>query len=181
MWGGLNPLGVAAMTLYLGVALACTCAAIFARPPRGHRWHRYAWLGLAILFVVMVCLRLFDIEEIIRNSARDALREQGRYSTRREVQAIIAAIVLAGVAAFGLTLAVVKGSKLRGRRNQAVMVAIGTGGALVLLIVLRLVSFHAIDALLYGPLKLNWIGDIGGSLIVAAGAIYYAARVRRMR
>ena len=38
------------------------------------------------------------------------------------------------------------------------------------LVALRLVSFHATDALLYAPLRLNWVLDIGLTLIVAGSA-----------
>jgi hypothetical protein len=42
---------------------------------------------------------------------------------------------------------------------------------------LRIASLHMIDALLYGPLKLNWVIDIGGSLVVLVAAIYYVQLV----
>jgi hypothetical protein len=49
---------------------------------------------------------------------------------------------------------------------------------MLFLVILRVISLHMIDRLLFGPLKLNWIGDIGASLVVLGAAIYYMKLVR---
>lgn len=41
------------------------------------------------------------------------------------------------------------------------------------LILLRTISFSAFDRLLYGPLKLNWVGDIGAASLVLGAALFY--------
>jgi hypothetical protein len=48
-------------------------------------------------------------------------------------------------------------------------------GALVMpgTIGLRMLSFSMIDKLLYGPFKLNWIGDIGSAVLVGGCALAY--------
>jgi hypothetical protein len=46
---------------------------------------------------------------------------------------------------------------------------------------LRVISLHAIDALLYGPIKLNWVIDLGTSLIVLSAAAYYTRYTRLVR
>ncbi len=43
---------------------------------------------------------------------------------------------------------------------------------------IRTVSFHALDRLLDGPLKLNWVGDIGATLTVIGAAVIYVRSVR---
>jgi hypothetical protein len=43
---------------------------------------------------------------------------------------------------------------------------------------LRLASLHAVDALLYSPVKLNWVIDLGASLVVMLSAIGYIRLVR---
>ncbi len=45
------------------------------------------------------------------------------------------------------------------------------------LMMLRIISLHMIDRLLFGPLKLNWVFDIGSTLAVLAAALYYIAIV----
>jgi hypothetical protein len=44
---------------------------------------------------------------------------------------------------------------------------------MLLLLALRIVSLNAVDAVLFGPLKVNWITDIGASVFVIAAALYY--------
>jgi len=65
--------------------------------------------------------------------------------------------------------------KRRSRPGIAVMVALGSAGGMIFLLMLRMVSFHPIDRLLYG-LKLNWVVDIGTSLAVLGAALYYVTR-----
>lgn len=52
--------------------------------------------------------------------------------------------------------------------------------AMVMLLSLRIISMHQIDQLLYGPIKLNWLIDIGASLLaMGAEAIYIRVVIRR--
>ena len=54
-------------------------------------------------------------------------------------------------------------------------------GALMLgLLILRFVSLHAIDRLLYGSLKLNWVGDIGASCAILLAAGCYVSLIRQL-
>lgn len=53
------------------------------------------------------------------------------------------------------------------------------GLGMITLVGLRLVSLSPVDKLLYGPLKLNWFADIGGSLAVLGLAAAYVHRARR--
>lgn len=45
--------------------------------------------------------------------------------------------------------------------------------AMMMLLGLRIVSLHQIDQLLYGPKKLNWLVDIGASLLAMGAAVVY--------
>jgi hypothetical protein len=40
-------------------------------------------------------------------------------------------------------------------------------------ILMRLISFHELDRLLYGPVRMNWVLDIGSALLVAASAVVF--------
>ena len=66
----------------------------------------------------------------------------------------------------------------RGRRNIARITAIIAAFVMIFLLGLRLASLHLVDALLFGPLKLNWVIDLGASLIVIFAASYYVQIVR---
>ena len=70
---------------------------------------------------------------------------------------------------------------LRGRRNVARLAGVLAAAAMVCLMALRIASLHMIDALLYGPSKLNWVIDIGVCLVVLVAAIYYVQLVRARR
>jgi len=103
------------------------------------------------------------------------------YAERRAFQsAIVAAILFVGAMLAGWRYyRVVR--MIRGRRNIATTIARGCALAMILL-ALRLISLHAIDAMLYaGPVRLNWIIDIGASLLVMGSAIAYWRIVRSSR
>ncbi|MDJ0641423.1 MAG: hypothetical protein QNJ15_01270 [Erythrobacter sp.] len=132
---------------------------------------------LAVLFSVLAGLRLLDLEAIWRDELRDLLVATGSYEGRRGFQGILVLViaVLAGSAGVFWFFRAMRAS--RGRRNFAVLIAQAAGLAMVALVALRTVSFSALDALLFGPLKLNWIADIGASVLVAACAAYYVGVV----
>ena len=77
----------------------------------------------------------------------------------------------------GLYAAYTVAQRIHGRRNIAVGVAATASGVMMVTIAMRIISLHAMDRLLYGPLKLNWIGDVGSSFFVIAAAIYYVMLV----
>ncbi len=129
---------------------------------------------LAVLFGLLAVLRLLNFEELLRYELRQFLLATDAYENRRGIQGpiVMAIVVLAGAAGFFWIFKRFRAA--RGRRNLAVIVAQAAGFAMVGLVALRTVSFSALDSLLFGPLKLNWIGDIGASVTVAGCATYYA-------
>ena len=60
----------------------------------------------------------------------------------------------------------------------AVAAAAAGCGIMLAVIAMRVISLHAMDFLLYGPPKLNWIGDLGASCMVMAAAVYYILLLR---
>jgi hypothetical protein len=132
---------------------------------------------LALFFGVLIALRLVDAEEWLRAILRDYLRISGHYGDRRSLQSPLAVVILT-IAGVGAMFAVQRWARnLRGRRNMARLAGVLAAAAMVCLMALRIASLHMIDALLYGPLKLNWVIDIGGSLVVLVAAIYYVQLV----
>ncbi|MEL7446183.1 MAG: hypothetical protein AAGK02_10250 [Pseudomonadota bacterium] len=169
----LSALSALAAAFYLVVACTCLWASRSSAIHRQLSRHIWIWAGIAAFFVALVAMRLLSVEEVMRDELRDFLRSRNGYGARREMQGPIAAgiMILSGVLALiGLRFALL-GEK--GRRGRAVVVALAASVAMAVLVILRIVSFHALDVILRGPLKLNWIGDIGASAIVLACAIYY--------
>jgi hypothetical protein len=171
-------LSLAAAVLYGGVAAACLLAWSQARGSHQQAWHAAIWLGAAVLFAMLIASRVFNVEELARLELREALRMRGEFGQRRDTQGWIVAAVLTLVAAAGLYAAYTITSRISGRRNIAVAVAATSCGVMLAVIAMRMVSLHALDALLFGPLKLNWVGDIGASCATLGAAIYYSLLLR---
>ena len=171
-------LSLAAAGVYLIVVLACIVAATASARTHQPATHWRGWLLLAVLFGVLIALRLTNAEELVRATVRASLRASGEYGERRSMQAPVVAALLAmlGISAFGLFYRATRG--LRGRRNVVRLVASVAGAVMVALLVVRMASLHILDQLLYGPLKLNWVLDIGACLVVAGAAFQYVKIVR---
>jgi hypothetical protein len=166
-------LSLIAAAFYGAVVVSCVLALTAAHDRRQIRWHVTGWSVLALLFIILAAMRIFAIEDILREGMRLLLRAEGSYDSRRSVQGPIFATFFLIAAAIGAFWFYRVTRTIRGRRNIAAMLAIASGCSLVFLLVLRIVSLHAMDELLYGPLKLNWVVDLGSSAVVLAAGFYY--------
>lgn len=171
-------LSLGAAGIYLLVMVATACAASTAVRHRQQPWHMRGWITLTILFAILFASRIFDAEALLRDALRGYLRLEGVYSERGEWQRPVAAVVIVLAATAGFWGFIRFGRRIRGRRNIAVMSAIFSGLAMLTLVALRIVSLHPVDALLYGPFKLNWFADIGLSGVIGLAAITYVRIVR---
>ncbi|MFN3990788.1 MAG: hypothetical protein ACK4IS_11070 [Erythrobacter sp.] len=174
-------LSISAAGLYCLVALACLAAGLGARAAPANRQHLRVWIALAVMFLVLATMRSLGIEEWLRDELRTALRAQGSYQSRRDVQRPIAAGFVVLVAVFALSWLLLRRPAARARRNMPLLLAGAAAGGMLLLVGLRLISLHQIDVLLYGPLKLNWFADLGASLVVLGAALVYARQAWRAR
>jgi hypothetical protein len=172
-------LSLVASYLYGAVTLSCCWALAAAFTTRQQRWHIFAWTALTGLFVLLMVMRFYDVEEVLRSTLREAMRAQQSYDSRREFQRPLVALLVAVAGLGGFAWIALTIRAMRGRRNLATAFAVSCGGAMLLLVTLRIVSLHPIDRLLYGPVKLNWVADIGLSLAVLCTALIYAGIVRR--
>jgi hypothetical protein len=174
-----SALSLAAAGLYCAIAVACLSAALAAvrngRPPA----HLRAWSIVALLFLALAAMRVVGLEEWLRDALRDVLRERDAYDGRREMQRYLAAgmILLASVAMAAWVMWV--RAAFRDHLDPAVMLAWCCVMAMFMLMILRLISLHYIDALLYGSLKLNWVVDIGASIGVLLAALVYRRQVKQ--
>lgn len=175
-----NFLNYSAVLLYAATLLACALATRAVRSHGLHDWQGRVWLGLIVLFAALIVSRLLNVEDILRDALRSALRDGGAYGGRRDVQSWIAgSIIMVAACATGFWLFRMT-RRMRGRRASASIVALFAGVGMAFLVVMRLISLHVIDRLLYGPLKLNWIGDIGLTLAVMGAALYFT-RIAQQR
>ncbi|MEP1422976.1 MAG: hypothetical protein ABJK59_14510 [Erythrobacter sp.] len=177
----LSVLSLVACALYAVVAGASFRAGREARAKRQQPWHLKAWSLITLYFVLLIILRLFSIEEGLREGMREMLEIQNLLADRRSFQGPIIAIAIALFTGAAMFAAYWTSQRVSGRRNIAVAVAIGACGAMLATMVMRTVSLHALDRLLNGPLKLNWVGDIGSSLAVLGAALFYVSVIRGKR
>ena len=143
-----------ALFFYGLVILACLAAA--RAPGRGRE--RRQWLVAALVFALLIALRLLDGEQRLRAIFREIVRNTGGYDQRWALQLPLA-VAVAGLGVF-LVLRFARRWQAapRGSRRRLVLLAEAGLWGLVPLYLLRLVSLHAVDAVLYaGPLRLNWI------------------------
>ncbi len=171
-------LGFAAAGFYAVVVCVCLVALLSARGQQQMPGHARAWAALALLFAILVALRLFNVEEVLRADLRDWSRDSESYGQREGYQLpiTIAIVVIFGLAAFAWVFRSLR--NVHGRRSVALVTAeIGALGMLILM-ALRMISFNALDKILYGPLKLNWVGDLGAAAMVGGGAVAYTLIVR---
>lgn len=175
-------LGLAAAALYAVTAMLALLAAMKAKP--APVWHRTVWLVAAGLFTACALSRLFGLEEGLRLLLRGELRDEHIYSARREYQSVIASviIVVASLAAFVGAATVFRSGVLKSGGLSRIALAAGFACAtMALLILVRVVSLHALDVLIYRGPRLNWIVDIGTTVAVGTLAWLYAARMGRSR
>jgi MFS family permease len=166
-------LSLTAAGLYAVVTLICVAAAYAARANRQLDRHVMAWIVLAVLFAGLVAARYYGIEDALRQDLRMMLRDATAYDERRSLQRPIAAalVIVAGAAIMAWLYSGLR--HVRGRRDAAVAAAMIAATAMIGLVALRLVSLSPVDGLLYGPLKLNWVIDIGAALgVIGAAGVY---------
>lgn len=178
-------LGLVAAGFYIVTAVLALRAARSAQSAQAvPGWHRMVWLIGCVLFVACAVSRLFGIEEALRQLLRGELRDEHLYAERREYQAAIASgiIIAAGIASVVGAAKLFRSGVLRssGLSRIALMAGLACAG-MALLIVVRVVSLHMLDVLLYRGPRLNWIIDIGATVMTGALAWLYAAQAGRQR
>lgn len=182
MVGSASTLSLIASGIYCVVLVCALLARRQAVNERQVDWHWRSWTVLAFVFGVLALFRLFDIEELLRDQLREWMRSQQSYDTRRDFQGPLAAAFVVLAAGLGSFFIYRVKHLMWGRRNLAVLAASAAAMLLLGLWFVRLISLHAIDALLYsGPIRLNWIADMGLTASVAVSALFYVWVVRASR
>lgn len=174
-------LGVAGSLAYGVTALACGFAAAASHPHVRLRAGRWFWAGCGLFFCLLAASRLSGLEDLIRNGARGMLKRSGHYADRWDWQApaMAAALLVLAIMAIPVVRWQIRDVR-QVLSRQAAWARLGVL-AMVGLIALRLISLHSTDRLLYGPLHLNWLVDIGATLAVGVSAARFARQSRRVR
>lgn len=159
-------LSMLAALAYL-VATALTLAVAWrsrVRPsstPAAWRW----WLAVAACFVVLAAIRLTNADQALHDHIRDWAERDGIYGERHDLQIPVTLAGLTGL--FGMFVWAI----VRGWTFDRVVLARSATLVLLVLVVLRMVSLHAVDAFLYravGPVRVNYLLDTGLTFSVIA-------------
>lgn len=169
-------LNTLAIYAYVIAAIPCLIAALATLRTRRSATDALIWLAAMGLLLAMSAARANGLEDILRETMREAASSGGWYGSRRNAQVLAITAVLVLVLAAGSWWA------LRGKRNarrgslsiRFVRAALIAMLAFAALYALRIVSMHAVDQLLYaGPVRLNWVLDAGLTASIAIAALLY--------
>ena len=172
-------LGWLTVLIYAAAALVTGWVAIMAPfPERSRRREWLFWTLLALGLVFLTINKQLDLQSFMTAIARCIAMADGWYEHRRVMQAgFILAFGLVGVI-FGLYLLWL----LRGTMQRSALPLLGA--ALVISFVLiRAVSFHAIDKLIHltlpswaGGVSVNFLLEAPGPLIIVASGFWLLQR-----
>ena len=146
--------------------------------PSAWSQHRFVLLVLALLMIAMGINKQLDLQTWVTNVGRELAEAQGWYDKRRLVQGL----VLAGIAAIGVTIAVVI-VRMRGVAKAHRLALFG-----VLLVVgfvaVRASSFFKVDRLLgfdTAGVRINWMLELGAIAVVIWSVLTSLFALRKAR
>jgi hypothetical protein len=170
--------GAAYLALVAGRAAREAARAVATRNPgEAHLQGLLAqFWGLACLIMLVLGInKQLDLQSLLTEIGRDLAVTQGWYEQRRRYQLIFVLSVLAGGSVATLALAYVFRRVLR----RLIGGILGLG-VIVSFVVVRAASFHHIDMLLKGPLRLNWVLELTGIGLVGLAARRGALACRKV-
>lgn len=168
-----DPTAIGWMTVFFYIAAAVLCGVAARRdssrapPPR-------FWEGLAAILLLLAANKQLDLQSLLTQVVRDWTKAHGWYERRRELQA---AFIFA-VAAIGLAALLVVPYIIR-RQEMPRRIALAGLIFLYCFVLVRASSFHHVDWALGVTLlsvRINWLLEIGGIVIVALGALLVVLR-----
>jgi hypothetical protein len=169
-----HPTRLSALAALIYLATAALALAVASRSRRGPAptstpapaaWR--SWLAVAACFAVLAAIRLANADQALHDHVRDWAESSGIYGERHDLQIPLTLAGLTGL--FGVFVWLT----LRAWPLERVVIARTAALVLALLALMRMVSLHAVDALLYraiGPVHVNYVLDIGLTFVVIAMA-----------
>lgn len=173
----MNRVGIAAYVLVMLVSLyAYLQGRGSSRPDSELR----TWLGCCAFYGALAVVRLANFEEILRHRLRMQLQAEGLFADRRGVQTALAVFLICLFTAlcFAAWRHFERIRHSKGRRLSFLAQLAMAGFALLYL--LRVLSLHAMDRILYGggTLRINWLAE-GGLIAAAISAAFFYGRLYR--
>lgn len=173
-----SALSLAGAGFYLVVAAASVLAARQSTVG-GHGFSlRRCWFVAAAFFILFAGLRLVAAEDLLRALFREGLAGLDLNDVRRSIQLPLSLVAIIGGAA--LATASLQRISRRGAASSAAALEwmrLAIAG-MIALIMLRLISLHSIDKFLFaptlGPVRINWLFDLGLSTIALIAALRFA-------
>ncbi len=176
IWGWLTVVIYALSTLVAGwVAIH----APFPRRTKGRE--RLFWVFLAIGLGFLTINKQLDLQSFMTAIARCAAQAQGWYEDRRALQA--AFLLWLGLLVFLACCFLLW--LLRGTMKRSALPLLG-GLLVVCYVLIRAVSFHAVDKLIHvtlpagaGRVSMNFLFEVPGPLVILASGVWLLRRRRR--
>lgn len=173
----MSVIDVLGVIFYSAVVMLCFAASRAAQRADRPGADSRVWLYCAAFFTMLALSRIFEFEDVWRAEARQYLVSHAEYAGRRAIQRPLLGLALVGSCALVAGTWYALRRNMNGARRYVSLAQIAMIG-FVPLFALRMVSFHFMDRLLYGPLKLNWLLDGGLTALAALSALAYARHVR---
>ncbi len=129
---------------------------------------RRLWLLFVVGLVLLGINKQLDLQSAFTEAGRMLAHAQGWYEERQRFQ--MAFISVIGM--LGILLMLIVGLLAIGA-PKATWIALVGGAFLVVFVLIRAASFHHVDAVIgqtFIGLRLNWLFEMGGLLVIAAGA-----------
>lgn len=176
----MSVMNLAAIAMYSATGFACALALRACRTIyRGDAPER-VWTAALAMMIALSLARLAGMEDRARDALRVLARGSDHYAERAAMQVPILVIVaaLVAVAAFLLWRKWRSFSPGSSRRMAVAAQACLLGFAAIYAV--RIVSLHAVDAVLYsGPFRLNYVIEAGLCAVLAASAVMFDRRRKR--
>ncbi len=154
--------------------LACVVAGLVVTRGRGvappmRRRERLFWLLICLLMLGLGINKQLDLQSLLTAVGRCVAQTDGWYAERRAVQAAFIALLSVGGLLGVLLTAAVLWTRLP--RNGLAVLGLGV---LVTFVLIRAIGFHHFDRVIEMEtlgLRVNWILEIGGILLVALNGL----------
>ena len=169
-----DPSVIGWVTVLLYFVTAALCAKVYADRrlyfSRKRRRQGYFWLSLSLVMFLLGVNKQLDLQSLFTEIARYLSHEQGWYQDRRYYQRLFVLLVLLSSVVVGGFLCFFYRKVYR---NNLLAIA----GICLLLgfVFIRASSFHHMDALINAfvvGIRVNWLFEVSGILMIAANAVW---------
>ena len=133
------------------------------------------WMLCTVLLAALGVNKQLDLQSWFTQMLRDISVRGGWYEDRRKYQVEF----VIGLFVFGVAGTLLLAYWLRHIFRRAAVALAGIG-LLLCFVVIRAASYHYVDRLLMiGPIRLNWVFEIGGIALIAFGIVNSEMQARR--